>query len=366
MFDRRVASTACRAAISCGAATRPLDLACCARGWALPLRVCAASMGKKSKRARRGRAGRPRKPSDFGQECFDELTARAEAYCARPAVKELHCQKLLQGRAKAPAPPASDEASEDEDEDADADETFSREQRRARKHPERFTRDQLEALNLLPPAAERISVALAVAKAAAKAVPAKLGQFSPEGARFGKAINALMDAIVTDEDDGADFDEYVRSVPCKASKVTVARGGTKYNYPLTVEEATVTKIAAWPRLRKYWPRLRRRICSCCGKGNLDLSEPRLLVCAGCGEGRGVARYCSEACQREHWPEHQKNCMKFHEYTGNAHQFVETKMHRKGLQNYYNENRAAGRIVTPDLILSAALKMELRGKMIKVE
>ena len=280
----------------------------CARVGAA-LRVCAASMGKKSKRARRGRAGRPRKPSDFGQECFDELTARAEAYCARPAVKELHCQKLLQGRAKAPAPPASDQVSEDEDEDdGDADEEFSREQRRARKHPERFTRDQLEALNLLPPAAERISVALAVAKAAAKAVPAKLGQFSPEGARFGKAINALMDAIVTDEDDGADFDEYVRSVRCMASKVTV-------------EEATVTKIATWPRWRKYWPRLRRRICSCCGKGTFDLSEPRLLVCAGCGEGRGVARYCSETCQREHWPEHQKSCMRYHEYTGKAHGLV---------------------------------------------
>ena len=300
------------------------------------------SMGKKSRRSRGGRGGQ-RKPSDFGQECFDDFTARAEAYCA-----ELHCQKLLQDRAKGPAPPASDEASEDEDEDADADEGFSREQRRARKHPERFTRDQLEALNLLPPAAERISVALAVAKAAAKAVPPKLGQFSPEGARFGKAINALMDAIVTDEVDGADFDEYVRSTSWQfvASKVTV-------------EQATVAKIAAWPRLRKYWPRLRRRVCSCCGKGNLDLSEPRLPVCAGCGEGRGVARYCSEACQREHWPEHQKSCMKYHEYTGNARQFVETKEHREAIQTYCNENRAEGRPVTPDHILRAALRMQLR-------
>ena len=307
-------------------------------------RACAASMGKKSRRAR----GRQRKPSDFGQECFDDLTARAEAYCQRPAIRELHCQKLLQGRAKAPAPPASDQVSEDEDEDdGDADEEFSREQRRARKHPERFTRDQLEALNLLPPAAERISVALAVAKAAAKAVPPKLGQFSPEGARFGKAINALMDAIVTDEVDGADFDEYVRSTSWQfvASKVTV-------------EEATVAKIAAWPRLRKYWPRLRRRICSCCGKGNLDLSEPRLSVCAGCGEGRGVARYCSVACQREHWPEHQKSCMRYHEYTGKAQGLVETKAHRMALRTYLNENRAEGWNVTTDHILRAALKMEI--------
>ena len=305
-------------------------------------RVCAASMGKKSRRARGGRGGQ-RKPSDFGQECFDDLTARADGL-----FQELYCQKLLQGRAKGPAPPASDpEASEDEDEDEDADEEFSREQRRARKHPERFTRDQLEALNLLSPAAERISVALAVATAAAKAVPPKLGQLSPEGARFGKAINALMDAIVTDEDDGADFDEYVRSTSWQfvASKVTV-------------EEATVAKIAAWPRLRKYWPRLRRRICSCCGKGNLDLSEPRLSVCAGCGEGRGVARYCSEACQREHWSEHQKICMRYHEYTGKAHGLVETKAHRMALQTYLNENRAEGWNVTTDHILRAALKNEI--------
>ena len=301
-----------------------------------------ASMGKKSRRSKKwfGRGGHQRyagRPSEFGQECGNEFETRVVR----------HYRELLNDRARAP-PASGPEASEDEEEDEDADEEFSREQRRARKHPERFTRDQLEALNLLPPAAERISVALAVAKAAAKAVPPKLGQFSPEGARFGKAINALMDAIVTDEVDGADFDEYVRSTSWQfvASKVTV-------------EQATVAKIAAWPRLRKYWPRLRRRVCSCCGKGNLDLSKPRLPVCAGCGEGRGVARYCSEACQREHWPEHQKSCMKYHEYTGNARQFVETKEHREAIQTYCNENRAEGRPVTPDHILRAALRMQLR-------
>ena len=306
---------------------------------ALPLHT---SMGKKSRRPKKwfGRGGHQRyagRPSEFGQECGNEFETRVVR----------HYRELLNDRARAP-PASGPEASEDEEEDEDADEEFSREQRRARKHPERFTRDQLEALNLLPPAAERISVALAVAKAAAKAVPPKLGQFSPEGARFGKAINALMDAIVTDEVDGADFDEYVRSTSWQfvASKVTV-------------EEATVAKIAAWPRLRKYWPRLRRRVCSCCGKGNLDLSKPRLPVCAGCGEGRGVARYCSEACQREHWPEHQKSCMKYHEYTGNARQFVETKEHREAIQTYCNENRAEGRPVTPDHILRAALRMQLR-------
>mmetsp|Transcript_412 Transcript_412/g.950 ORF Transcript_412/g.950 Transcript_412/m.950 type:complete len:108 (-) Transcript_412:29-352(-) len=59
----------------------------------------------------------------------------------------------------------------------------------------------------------------------------------------------------------------------------------------------------WPRLRKYWPRLRRRICWGCGK-QYDLSEPRLWVCGGCLE----ARYCDEACQRGHWREHQGPCL----------------------------------------------------------
>ena len=59
-----------------------------------------------------------------------------------------------------------------------------------------------------------------------------------------------------------------------------------------------------------WPRVRRRICWGCGK-EYDLSEPRLWVCGGCGE----ARYCDEACQSAHWPEHKTPCLKtFHEKT----------------------------------------------------
>ena len=34
------------------------------------------------------------------------------------------------------------------------------------------------------------------------------------------------------------------------------------------------------------------------------SEPRYMVCSGCG----VARYCSEECQRLHWPCHQEECL----------------------------------------------------------
>ena len=61
-------------------------------------------------------------------------------------------------------------------------------------------------------------------------------------------------------------------------------------------------IENWPRFHPYWHRVRRRVCAHCFK-RADLSEPRYLVCSGCGE----ARYCSEACQRAHWAEHQKKC-----------------------------------------------------------
>ena len=121
----------------------------------------------------------------------------------------------------------------------------------------------------------------------------------------------------------------------------MTRRGTKYNYPLTVEEATVTKIAAWPRLRKYWPRLRRRICSACGKGSLDLSEPRLLVCGGCGEGRAVGRYCSEDCQRAHWPEHQKECFKFHALPADLRPMLGNKSGRDTLVKRWMESMENG-------------------------
>ena len=187
------------------------------------------------------------------------------------------------------------------------------------------------------PQAQRIAIALAMAKAAAKDVTPK--EKSSENTRFSTALFALRDAIVTDEDDEANFDEYM------------------YSHYLEGMEAEqyVKAVARWPRLRKHWPRMRRRICSYCGKRS-DPSEPRLLVCGGCGEGRGVGRYCSEECQRAHWPVHQESCMKYHEYTGKAHQFVETKKNREGLQSYYNKNRAEGRTVTPDDILKSCLRI----------
>ena len=75
-------------------------------------------------------------------------------------------------------------------------------------------------------------------------------------------------------------------------------------------EELIKLVKRWPRIRNYWPRVRRRICWGCGK-EYDLSEPRLWVCGGCGE----ARYCDEACQSAHWPEHKTPCLKtFHEKT----------------------------------------------------
>ena len=55
-------------------------------------------------------------------------------------------------------------------------------------------------------------------------------------------------------------------------------------------------------VQPHWKRIRRRICWGCAR-QVALTEPRYLVCAGCGK----ARYCSEACQRADWPRHQHKC-----------------------------------------------------------
>ena len=69
-------------------------------------------------------------------------------------------------------------------------------------------------------------------------------------------------------------------------------------YPLTLEIVNL-----WPRVRPHWKRFRRRLCHNC-PACAHLTEPRFMVCSGCG----VARYCSEKCQREHWPRHQQDCL----------------------------------------------------------
>ena len=138
--------------------------------------------------------------------------------------------------------------------------------------------------------ARRIEVAAAVCEAAIRALPPH-EKFS-ENARCSRAIENLRDAIATDDSDRENFYEYMQS--------------RKYDGP----ERIMKFMTRWPSLRKYWPRLRRRICTYCG-ACVDLSKPRFLVCGGCAEGSGVARYCSETCQAEHWLVHQDDCPLIH-------------------------------------------------------
>ena len=65
----------------------------------------------------------------------------------------------------------------------------------------------------------------------------------------------------------------------------------------------MTTIKRWPRFRPHWRRFQRRLCHNC-PACAHLGEPRYMVCSGCG----MARYCSEECQREHWPRHQEECL----------------------------------------------------------
>ena len=140
------------------------------------------------------------------------------------------------------------------------------------------------------PRARAISVAAAVAKAVANEIPPHENIIG--NARWLRAVHTLRDAITTDDSDRKNFYEYMQSQPADPQQM-------------------VKCMTRWTRLRKYWPRLRRRTCSYCGTCTLDLSKPRFLVCGGCAEGPGVGRYCSENCQAEHWPAHQDVCPLIH-------------------------------------------------------
>ena len=97
------------------------------------------------------------------------------------------------------------------------------------------------------------------------------------------------------EDEGDFLSEYMAKVVYEP-----------YIKEANLEEA-LRRLRRWPRIRKYWPRMRRRVCWYCGK-RAELSEPRYLVCGGCVmDGEDPQRYCSEECQRKGWPEHQKKC-----------------------------------------------------------
>ena len=153
------------------------------------------------------------------------------------------------------------------------------------------------------PRARALEVAAAVCEAAIRAIPPD--EDFTKNARWIRSVQNLRDAIITDESDGENFYEYMQS--------------QKYDGP--EPERMVKFMTRWPRLRKYWPRLRRRICSYCGAYELDLSTPRFLVCGGCAEGPGVGRYCSENCQREDWPEHQKACPLIHHMPAEEHPWL---------------------------------------------
>ena len=103
---------------------------------------------------------------------------------------------------------------------------------------------------------------------------------------------SLRAALTIDKNDLENFDAYMEIVEPSIS----------------AHDKLLKAMKRWPRYRKYWPRIRRRICWGCGK-EYDLSEPRLWVCSGCED----ARYCDEACQRAHWPKHKGPCLqKWHE------------------------------------------------------
>ena len=155
---------------------------------------------------------------------------------------------------------------------------------------------ELDAVQDAAPAASKPTVAeaeaecraaMAAARGSADKVLAERAISQADVPRVEQAISALMDAVTLDDDDDSNLTEYLR------------KRGTRVS-----SQELIKLIKRWPRIRKYWPRIRRRICSGCGK-QYDLSEPRLLVCGECGEGR----YCDKACQRAHWPEHRGPCLK---------------------------------------------------------
>ena len=162
--------------------------------------------------------------------------------------------------------------------------------------------------------ARRIEVAAAVCNAAIRAAPPH-EKFSENG-RSSRALQNLRDEITTDDSDRENFLEYMQS---RHQDKNIYRYDDNF-------ERLMKCMMRWTRLRKYWPRLRRRICVNCG-ACIDLSKPRFLVCGGCAEGRGIGRYCSEICQAEQWPTHQEVCPRI------DHASVEARPWLRKMQNY---------------------------------
>ena len=129
----------------------------------------------------------------------------------------------------------------------------------------------------------------------------------PNGRVLLKADEAtLSEAMTAVQFDGVDapesrqfsvFDEDYRITMQEYSSRVIMR-----RHESEGTDGALRAVKKWPRVQPYWRRVRRRICLRCAR-QVDLSEPRFLVCSGCGD----ARYCSEECQREDWPVHQHKC-----------------------------------------------------------
>ena len=117
--------------------------------------------------------------------------------------------------------------------------------------------------------------------------------------------NALVSA---DPDDEEALDAYLCAVVgnqfLKMGFGRDAEGWDELTVGKTMKYVVLAPAAVerWPQVKPHWRRFRRRLCHCC-QNHAHLSEPRYLVCSGCG----VARYCSEACQAAHWFIHQHDC-----------------------------------------------------------
>ena len=123
-------------------------------------------------------------------------------------------------------------------------------------------------------------------------------------------IWAAWDAMALDEEDGDALDEYIGAVVgTQFARMIMFKtiGGNAIGMSADSQyiRLSLKTVKSWPRVRPHWKRFRRRLCDYC-PACAHLAEPRFLVCSGCG----IMRYCSEECQREHWPVHQKECLKW--------------------------------------------------------
>ena len=117
-------------------------------------------------------------------------------------------------------------------------------------------------------------------------------------------------AMALDEDDGLSLDQYIGAVVgTQFARMIMFKtiGGNAIGMSADSQyiRLSLKTVKSWPRVRPHWKRFRRRLCDYC-PACAHLAEPRFLVCSGCG----IMRYCSEECQREHWPVHQKECLKW--------------------------------------------------------